>query len=120
VLPLLEIHLNSHKFDVRCLQGRKSDQGPPWLLRQALQPDILASIESSSSTELLHGIYVHLAGSSANIQDLSMHLADMRLGLRCAGGLPVLSQAHRPIQHACSVVWTWQGVQGLCDNLRCE
>ena len=71
-----------------CLQGRKSDQGPPWLLRQALQPDILASIESPSSTELLHGIYVHLAGSSANTQDLSMHLADMRLGLRCAGMRP--------------------------------
>lgn len=67
-------------------QGRRSDQGPPWLLRQALQPEILSAIESPTTTELLHGIYVHLAGSSANTQDLSMHLSDLRLGVKFAAG----------------------------------
>jgi hypothetical protein len=56
------------------------------LLRQALQPEILSAIESPSTTELLHGIYVHLAGSSANTQDLTMHLSDLRLGLKFAAG----------------------------------
>lgn len=68
------------------LQGRRSDQGPPWLLRQVLQPEILSALESPATTELLHGIYVFLAGSSANTQDLSMHLSDLRLGLRFAAG----------------------------------
>jgi hypothetical protein len=67
-------------------QECRPDQGPPWLLRQALQPDILSALESPATTEMLHGIYVHLAGSSANPQDLSMHLSDMRLGLRFAAG----------------------------------
>lgn len=68
------------------LQGRPSDQGPPWLLRQALQPEILSALESPATTELLHGIYIFLAGRSANTQDLSMHLSDLRLGLRFAAG----------------------------------
>lgn len=68
------------------LQGRRPDQGPCWLLRQALQPEILSAIESPRTTELLHSIYVHLAGSSANTQDLSMHMSDLRLGLKFAAG----------------------------------
>jgi len=72
------------------LQGRRSDQGPPWLLRQVLQPEILSAVESPSTTELLHGIYVHLAGSSGNTADLSMHLTDIRMGLRFAAGFRTL------------------------------
>jgi hypothetical protein len=68
------------------LQFRKSDKGPPWLLRQVLQPELLQALECPATSQMLHGIYVHLAGSSGNPQDLSMNLGDIRLGLKHAAG----------------------------------
>jgi hypothetical protein len=68
------------------LQFRKSDKGPPWLLRQVLQPELLRALECPATSQMLHGIYVHLAGSSGNPQDLSMNLGDIRLGLKHAAG----------------------------------
>lgn len=85
------------------MQFRKPDRGPPWLLRQVLQPDLLRAVESPATTEMLHGIYVHLAGSSNNPQDLSMNLSDIRLGLKHAAGFRCLHD----LQQA-----QGQGVQG--------
>ncbi|GBF99034.1 hypothetical protein Rsub_11979 [Raphidocelis subcapitata] len=67
------------------LRGRRPDKGPPWLLRQVLSPDILGAFEfRPASSELLHAVYVHLAGRTANPSDLALSLSDLRLGLKTA------------------------------------
>lgn len=60
-----------------------------------LQPDLLQLLESAATTEMLHGIYIHLAGSSGNPQDLSMNLADIRLGLKHAAGFRTLQETQQ-------------------------
>lgn len=42
---------------------------------------------------MLHGIYVHLSSSSSNPQDLSMNLADIKLGLKHAAGFRTLQES---------------------------
>jgi hypothetical protein len=44
----------------------------------------LQAIDNPSTSELLHRIYVHLAGSKPDPQDLNICLADLRLGLKQA------------------------------------
>jgi len=39
-----------------------------------------------NSTQMLHSIYVYLAGTGSNPQDLGMNLNDIRLGLKHAAG----------------------------------
>eukprot|EP00775_Hariotina_reticulata_P013381 gene13381-13508_t len=80
-------------WHVARLQARRPDKGPPWLLRQVLQPEILTAVESPATTSMLHGIYVYLAGSSNNPQNLSMNLSDLQMGLKHAAGFRSLQDA---------------------------
>jgi hypothetical protein len=63
-----------------------------------LQPGVLALLESPATSELLHGVYLFLAGSSSNPEDLGMNLVDMRMGLRHAAGRRTLQEHQREHQ----------------------
>lgn len=60
-----------------------------------LQPQLLYLLESAANSEMLHGIYIHLAGSSRNPNDLSMSLTDIKRGLKHAAG-------YRTLQESCT------------------
>ena len=66
------------------LRARRPDKGPPWLLRQALRPEVLAALEAApGAPEALHAAYVHLSARGAPAaSDLTLSLADARLGLK--------------------------------------
>ena len=68
------------------LRARRPDKGPPWLLRQALRPEVLAALEAApGAPEALHAAYVHLSARGAPAaSDLTLSLADARLGLKRA------------------------------------
>lgn len=73
-------------------QGRKPDKGPPWLLRQVLQPELLVLLDDADTSEMLHGVYIHLAGRG-DPRDLSVRLGDVRTGLRHAAGFRSTAQS---------------------------
>jgi hypothetical protein len=79
-------------------QERRPDKGPPWLLRQVLRPNILCTLESPDTTGLLHGLFVHLTGSSGNPQDLRLNIADLRMGLKFAAGRRTLQEIEQEQQ----------------------